>query len=227
MYENNTKQNCHRFSNVDVAARYPDRFRSGHPRDERELRMIELALDYLPAGAGVLDLPCGSGRVSRVLLSRGYQVHCADLSPSMLQQARQNLCGDPPSIFTGQRPGFSQQDLVNGTSFADQQFDASLCHRLFHHLIDEASRIRALCELARTSRDFVVFSFFDRSSFGARLKALRNIIRGHVPTDRIPIGRDELARESRAAKLEIIEYVPARQGISPLTMAVARPIRVS
>jgi len=43
----------------------------------------------LPPGAKVLDAPCGTGRHSLALASRGYQMTAVDLSSDSLTQARQ------------------------------------------------------------------------------------------------------------------------------------------
>ena len=49
-----------------------------------------LVLAGLPAGASILDLCCGTGRLARVLADRGYRVTGLDGSAEMLRYARQN-----------------------------------------------------------------------------------------------------------------------------------------
>lgn len=49
----------------------------------------ELARHGLPADGKVLDVACGTGRAFAPLLRRGWQIQGCDLSPSMLQLARQ------------------------------------------------------------------------------------------------------------------------------------------
>jgi len=45
---------------------------------------VELFESWIPAGASVLELGCGVGRITSVLLARGYRVTAVDNSPEML-----------------------------------------------------------------------------------------------------------------------------------------------
>jgi SAM-dependent methyltransferase len=42
----------------------------------------------LPAGAKILDVPCGDGRVALEMASRGYQLEGVDISPGLIASAR-------------------------------------------------------------------------------------------------------------------------------------------
>ncbi|HEY9089062.1 MAG TPA: methyltransferase domain-containing protein [Anaerolineaceae bacterium] len=53
----------------------------------------QMILGDLPAGARVLDVACGTGHVSRLLVERGYQVTGIDGSAEMLAYARENAPG--------------------------------------------------------------------------------------------------------------------------------------
>jgi SAM-dependent methyltransferase len=58
------------------------------PEDtEREVEWLETAL-AAPAAGEILDVPCGGGRVSRGLASRGYRLTGVDLSHDFLSHAR-------------------------------------------------------------------------------------------------------------------------------------------
>jgi SAM-dependent methyltransferase len=49
-------------------------------------------LNGIPAGGHILDIGCGHGEpVIAHLLEKGYRVTCADLSPKMLERARENF----------------------------------------------------------------------------------------------------------------------------------------
>jgi SAM-dependent methyltransferase len=45
---------------------------------------LDVVGDFLPAGASVLELGCGTGRLTQVLLDRGLAPTCVDNSPEML-----------------------------------------------------------------------------------------------------------------------------------------------
>src|SRR5258707_5436658 len=48
-------------------------------------------------GAAILDAGCGTGRYSRELARRGYIVHGVDLSPELIQVAKDGV-GDRPGV---------------------------------------------------------------------------------------------------------------------------------
>ena len=51
-----------------------------------EKSAIEKAIKYiaLPAASEILDLPCGTGRISIFLAEKGYKVMGGDISPEMI-----------------------------------------------------------------------------------------------------------------------------------------------
>lgn len=52
----------------------------------------------------ILDLACGTGRLTRILAERGYEMIGADASPEMLMQAMQNTMDcEPRPLFLNQR----------------------------------------------------------------------------------------------------------------------------
>lgn len=52
-----------------------------------------LFFSKVKTGSRVLDLCCGSGHVTKELVARGYHVTGVDLSPALLEKARQSLPG--------------------------------------------------------------------------------------------------------------------------------------
>ena len=72
-----------RFSRKSLADIYPTEY-SNRWRDRREKACILKCLESIPGGSRVLDLPCGTGRMTRILVSRGYDVTGADVSEAML-----------------------------------------------------------------------------------------------------------------------------------------------
>ncbi|CAN7659459.1 class I SAM-dependent methyltransferase [Bosea sp. LjRoot9] len=68
--------------------------------------------DRLPAGAGVLDIGCGSGLpIARELVSRGFEVTGLDGTPAMLALFQRNLPGAPAHLA-------DMRDLALGRRFA-------------------------------------------------------------------------------------------------------------
>src|SRR5205823_6101252 len=77
------------FYNRDDVAHQYDRQRfagpSGARVNARELALVE---SLLPAAGRVLDLACGTGRLTRRLVARGHRVVAVDSSIAMLRETR-------------------------------------------------------------------------------------------------------------------------------------------
>lgn len=217
--------NSSRFTKREKALRYPSEFRSGHGRDEREKMAIIKALAHIPTGARILDLPCGSGRLTKILYGAGYRVVAADYSMEMLKVAQANY----ERYKNPHRPGevaFTQRDIFN-TGFGDNEFEAVVCHRLFHHLFESETRKRALGELYRITRKVVIVSFFNSFSLSALIRKTKYYLKGYRPTDRVPIKLKNFAAELHTEKMEIKAKIAVHWAISPLWLIVAKPCKAN
>ncbi len=87
-------------------------------------------------GARVLDVGCGVGRWSRMLAARGANVTGVDLSPTMIEQARQRAAAQGVS----ERCRFHVQDLSRLA--VDGRFDVVLGVTVLQHILD-AQLLRA------------------------------------------------------------------------------------
>lgn len=222
MNSSNNK-NCRRFSDPKVANNYPSEFREGHWRDEHEKRSVLKALRYFPKGAHILDLPCGSGRLSKMLLTSEYKVTSADVSPLMLKIAKRNI-----NMYRFNQPNeypevqFKTVDILN-TGFRDNEFDGVICYRLFHHFNNTDIRKKAIRELQRVSRGPVVISFFNSFSLSASMRKIRYIIRGAGITDRVPIKMSLFLSELKSQGMRPVDKIPVRWGVSPMWDVVSIP----
>ena len=210
-----------RFSAPQTASQYPSRFRPDHWRERREKRCITKALRHIPPGSRVLDLPCGTGRLTRLLMDHGFRVTAADVSAAMLATARVNIAQRQPT-GEGAAPhvDFELRDVMQ-TGYADGQFDAIVCNRLFHHFTESGTRRRALKELRRISRGPVIISFFNSFALDAVYRRLRDKVRGRMRRDRIPIPYTTFHAELLAADFRIHKTIAVRWGISPHWYVVA------
>ena len=214
-------QAIQRFSASQVASKYPSEYRSDHCRDRREKQAIIKAMGSIPPESHVLDLPCGTGRVTRLLIDQGFRVTGADVSNAMLETARVNLrayrlrgAGSCPHV------DFERRDVMQ-TGYADDQFDAVICNRLFHHFTEHNTRLMALKELRRISRGPVIISFFNSFALDAVYHRIRDIVRGRTPQDRIPIAYRTFRGELRSAGFEIQKKIAVLWGLSPHWYVVA------
>jgi SAM-dependent methyltransferase len=210
-----------RFGTAPAADRYPSRFRPT-AKDRRESRALLAAMAGIPSGATVLDLPCGCGRLTPLLVGQGFRVTGADSSPHMVaraQEAWQEWRDEHAE--TAAEASFEVRDVMQ-TGYADGTFDAIVCHRLFHHFREPAIRQQALRELGRITRGSLVVSFFNSFALDALRFRLRHAVRRTQPTDRIPIPIKRFAAEALGAGLVVERTVPVWFGISPLWCVVFR-----
>lgn len=214
------------FSTDAAAAKYPSAY-GAKPRHRREQRAILKALEYIPRGASVLDLPCGTGRLTPMLLRHGLQVTGGDASPPMVVAARQNYQKLRESgEFSGSEPvDFDVRDVMD-TGFETNQFDAVFCNRLLHHFAESPTRRAALAELRRICRGPVIVSFFNSFSLDAVARRLRQTVgirkkRG-VEDPRACIPMRVFASDVAAAGLRIEAKIPARWGVSQQWYLVLR-----
>ncbi|RZB31513.1 MAG: hypothetical protein SRB2_04482 [Desulfobacteraceae bacterium Eth-SRB2] len=105
-----------------------------------------------PSSICLLDIPCGTGRITETLLLTGYKVFGADISDEMMEVARKRL-----QQFSGIK-GLYKEDIEQ-LSFDNSVFDATTCVRLMGHLPMENKKA-ALRELARVSNKFVIVTFY-------------------------------------------------------------------
>lgn len=135
-------------------------------QDRREVaRLIELL--ELPAGARVLDLPCGQGRHAHLLAEAGFDVDALDYSEHLLDIARERGTGDTLR--------YKQGDMRKLPGKWTGRFDAVLnLFTSFGFFFDPSDDRRVVAEIARVlapgglfvfhggSRDGVMARFLDR-----------------------------------------------------------------
>jgi Methyltransferase domain len=137
----------------------------------RERRCVARALrECQPPPAVLLDMPCGTGKLAKVLTTMVTQVVGADLSMAMMELAKGAY---QTSRFSGFVCGSAEQ-----LPFCTAAFDTVVCLR-FMHLVPPATRRDILKELARITSRRVIVSFGVGTPFQLlRLKVRHAIIRG-------------------------------------------------
>ena len=175
-----------------------DRWAGTYERDRRSRfnarpQRAALAALGLRPGDRFLDVGCGTGAAVRAAAAVVERAVGVDLSPEMVNRARE-LAGDlPPAEFV---VGDSE-----ALPFPDGAFTALLCTSSFHHYPEPW---RALAEMARVLAVGGRFVLADGTSdrFVARIAdgLLRRFDRGHVRLYR----SDELVERIRAAGFDEI-----------------------
>lgn len=183
------------------------RFRSSRAAARDPALVARLFAQHgVPAGARVLDAPCGTGRLAGVLPG------CVALDANLpmarhagaREQVRSALCGS-----------------VLALPFRTGAFDAVVCCRLLHHLLAEAELARAVEELARVSRGFVFASFWDAGSLPA-VRVRLGLKRGEGPRGRRAVPRAHVARLFEAAGMQVLGFRSTLRFVSQQTFVAAR-----
>jgi SAM-dependent methyltransferase len=144
---------------VNVQSNWWEHFWEGAPVDlwlqavspehtGREADGLVRALD-LPAGAELLDVPCGSGRLSSALAARGYRMTGVDWSHEFLAHAR--------SSDTGRDVTWERRDMRDLPWPA--RFDGAFClGNSFGYLDDEGNEafLRAVAAALKPGARFVL-----------------------------------------------------------------------
>ncbi|WP_337100973.1 class I SAM-dependent methyltransferase [Paenibacillus sp. YIM B09110] len=119
-------------------------------REPLELRIYWHYMSrYLPASGHVFDNGAGPGQYALKLAQQGYEVTLNDLTPRLVEQARQKA---KVLEVLGKFRGFHSFNATDLTGLDDQQFDASLMLGPLYHLQREEDRCLAASELHRVTR---------------------------------------------------------------------------
>ncbi len=170
------------YQQEEIASGYDaERFRGikGAFVDGLERRLLDQTMAGVASGSRVLDLPVGTGRMSRYLESEGYHVVGSDISLAMMQVAGE-LSGGRTALVRGDGERLP---------FADNSFDVAVCFRLLVHLPEEA-RLNMLREMARVAKERVVAVYQPHRIalwwlfYGLLLR--RQLPRYFVPPSRLP-----------------------------------------
>jgi len=138
-----------------------------------ECRLVERALEGVPRGETIVDVPCGAGRMTVLLAELGFRPEAADVSPAMVDLARQRFARDGLSVTVEQRD-------LEATGWPDGAFDNVFSFRFFHHLPTDAQRQRVTSELCRVAARRVIVSYLDARSWTWRKRALETRISGRT-----------------------------------------------
>ncbi len=192
------------------ARRYESRRYGGLVR-RLNLRLLERALARALGGVRrgglVLDAPCGTGILAAFLRARGFHVIGADISPAMLEVARER----------GEAVGHVRADLEQ-PPWQARSFDAVVCARFLMHLPAESRPqvLRTLAELTRGPLVATVCHPYTVKHLGRRLRralGLRTKVSQRLT-------RRELDAEVAAAGLRLERVLPVVPLLSEVWVVV-------
>ncbi len=194
-----------------VAEHYDERrFTSlgGRLYDKMEKHAVAACLDVAEKSSPIktlLDLACGTGRMSEFLATRAYQLTCGDISDEMLAVAKRRLT----SAGFG-HVAYLKLDIYQ-TGQAAGAFDCVSAFRLFQHLTSE-QRAEALREMARVSRRFVLVNVMYTSTYYGAVSKLRLALGRY--TTRYTSTQSEIDQELSYAGLRVVKSVFTQPGFN-------------
>ena len=160
----------------------------------------------LPAGARVVELGCGSGFGTELVLRRfgAARVDAVDLDPAMIARARRRLApyGDRVRLAEG-----SATDLRSALDAADSSYDAVFDFAIVHHIPDWRA---AVAEVARVLRPGGRF-YFDEVTAVALASRTYRLLFDHPEHDRFTAG-EFLAELDRHGLTVAERHVLRRRG---------------
>ena len=114
--------------------KYYDRIYWWKDYDQEVDFLVKALKKYGIRGRRVLEVACGTGSHSKILVERGYQVTGVDISDEMLRIARRKV----------KRANFVRGDMRDLDAVVDGRYDAAIC------LFSSISYNRTLADLRRT-----------------------------------------------------------------------------
>ncbi len=113
---------------------------------ERTKASIEHTLGFLGDAKEILDLGCGYGRITIPLAKHGYQMSGIDITPSLIQKAKEYATKENVKI------DFQVGDM-RALPYQDNSFDAVISlWAVFNELSKKNDQIRCLTEIERVLR---------------------------------------------------------------------------
>jgi ubiquinone/menaquinone biosynthesis C-methylase UbiE len=162
-----------KYKSKEKAERYDTRFfssKKGQIFTRRESKQLKAAFKSFEDKGYILDMPCGTGRITAQLLDEGFSVVGGDISREMLDVAKNKL---------EDHPNMKKLEIMDGSNipYEDNTFDGAVCIRFMCNLpLDLQKTI--LKELVRVSKETLVIGF-SRDSFHYRLRnKLKRLIIG-------------------------------------------------
>ncbi len=128
----------------------------------RWTRRVRMLTSHLRREQSILELGCGTGYFTRELAASGAQVTAIDISPELLQTARQECS------FGNVR--FEIQNAY-ATTFPDEAFDSVVGSSVLHHLEIEA----ALREIQRVLKPGGSIHFTEPNMMNPQIAVQKNV----------------------------------------------------
>jgi len=188
----------------------------------REGRLLRKILQKIGDGPHlVLDIPCGYGRFSGILLDKDFSLVSSDLSFHMVKRASEKGGQSHSRFLSG-----VVADAKQGLPFKKGAFSLLLSMRFFHHVHEKEEREFILKEFYRATSGWVVLSYYQRNTLHNLQRRLRRKIkRSRTRIKMIP--RREFYKDVDGAGLEVVKIFPLFRGIHAHHIALLKKMGLS
>lgn len=174
----------------------------------REEKILEKILRTAGKDAiGVLDLPCGYGRFSGLMLKKGFSLVSSDLSFYMVKRAEEHR-----SLYNLDSASGVVADAKHGLPFKQEVFNIILSMRFFHHIHEKKDREFILKELFYVSSKYMILSYYQMNFLHILQRKFRKKL-NKSKTQIKMISRKEFQEEVKNAGFSIIKIFPLFRGI--------------
>ena len=173
-----------------------------------EYRIVQNFVDEIYAvNDNVVDLPCGYGRFTAMLLDRPMNVVVADLNMKMLLRVYERF---------GKQARFANANIMH-LPFQDAAFHGLLSMRLIQHFHTPEDRIRAFSEIRRVISEWAVVSVYTTSAAHKLMRFFRDHHKITMADD------DQIEREVKKAGLKVLESKKILPVIHAQTILLLEP----
>jgi SAM-dependent methyltransferase len=161
----------------------------------------------LPTGARILDVGCGSGWLCEYFARLGYNVTGIDISPDLIQLARERVGRVPYDVDHAQPLTFRFLEHDIEQAALPETFDIVICYDSLHHFEDERAVLRNISLMLEEGGLLFVLEG-DRPPTGSATEGELREVMQEYETLESPFSRDYLRELLEEHELALIgDYV--------------------
>ena len=161
-------------------------------------RVISKLIGFTERKGFALDLPCGTGRLGRLILKSGYKWIGADISLEMMMESRKRMNGFEDSFWNIRLDAETM-------SFKDNSIDCLFSIRFIYHIPVEI-RYRMLKEMRRVTKKWLIIDYNYPNRFKELARRVGSLLSKRPIKKRMML--QEISRELRENGLNVYKAIP-------------------
>jgi len=161
-------------------------------------RVISKLIRFTGKKGLALDIPCGTGRLSHLIIQNGYKWIGADISLEMMMESRKRMNGLEGSFWNIRLEAETM-------ALKDSSIDCVFSIRFIYHIPVEM-RYRMLKEMRRVTKKWLIIDYNYPNRFKEMARRIGSLFRGRPIKKRITL--QEVSRELRENGFKIHKAIP-------------------